>query len=80
MTIPAHPYFCLKSGEHDVTLTSFTTDLSEPWKIPLVRMCKLMTEGVCKVWWRYLISFFNYGIGKKSGWPFYPHTFGARAK
>ena len=34
-TIPAHPGFWPKTGEHDVSLTSFTADLSRPWKIPL---------------------------------------------
>ena len=41
MTIPALSYFLPKSGEHDVTLMLFTADLSEPWKVHLVRMCKI---------------------------------------
>ena len=36
-TIPAHPYFWLKTREHDVTLTSFTADLSKTWKNHLIR-------------------------------------------
>ena len=35
------PLFLPKSGEHDVTLTSFTANLSEYWKIPLIRVCKI---------------------------------------
>ena len=38
-TILAHPYFLPKSGEHDVTLTSFAADISELSKIPSVRVC-----------------------------------------
>ena len=36
-----HPHFWPKSGEYDVTLTSLPADLSKPWKIPLVRVCKI---------------------------------------
>ena len=36
--------FLLKSGEDDVTLTSFTANLAKPWKIPLVRQCKIDNE------------------------------------
>ena len=43
-TIPAHPYFLLKTGEHDVTLTSFMADLSKPSSILLVRMCEMDEE------------------------------------
>ena len=40
----AHPHFLPKSGEHDVTLASFTADLSKPLKIPLVRVYEI-SEG-----------------------------------
>ena len=40
-TIPAHHCFWPKSTEHDVTLTSFIADLSEPRQSPLTRMCKI---------------------------------------
>ena len=39
--ILAQPYFWPKSGENDVTLTSFTAALSKPWRIPLVRVCEI---------------------------------------
>ena len=39
--IPANPYFLPKSGEHYVTLTLFTADLSELSKIPFVTVCKI---------------------------------------
>ena len=53
------PLFSLpKSGENVVTATSFTTDLSEPCQFLLSGCVKLMPGRVCKVWWRYLISFF----------------------
>ena len=48
MTISAHPYFSPKSWERDATLTSFTADLSEPWKFSLARCVEFMKEGICK--------------------------------
>ena len=58
-TIPAHPYFLPKSGEHDVTLTSFTADPPEPWKIPSVGMCKIdVGRGIkCLVVKSYFVFF-----------------------
>ena len=48
--IPAHPYFRPKSEEHDVTLTSLMADLTEHWRIPLVRVCaKFKLQCKCKV-------------------------------
>ena len=43
-TFPANPYFCLKPGKHDITLTSFVVDVTEVLSFPFVRMCK--TDGV----------------------------------
>ena len=63
-TIPALPYFVLKSGEHDITVTLFTDDLSKPWKIPLVRKREIDDGRVCKCWWRYFLPFFFLAIEK----------------
>ena len=38
---PENPYFCLKSGKHDVTLTSFMADVSKLASFPYVRMYKI---------------------------------------
>ena len=67
VTIPAHPYFLPKSGEHDGTLTSFPDDVSEPWKIPLIRVCKFDAGRAMQslVAISYFVFFFSYG--KKSG-------------
>ena len=52
-----------KTGEYDVTLTSFTTDQSKPWKkILWSGHMKLMNEGICKVWVAISISLF-WGMG-----------------
>ena len=39
--IPTQPCFWRKTWEHDVTLTSFTADLSGPWNIPLAGVCEI---------------------------------------
>ena len=64
-TTPAQSYFWPKSGEHDVTLTSFTANLSEPRNISLVRVCKI-DEGRC-MQSLLAISHFVLSYGKKSG-------------
>ena len=38
---PANPYFCLKTGKHDVTLTWFMADVLNLVSFPLVRMCQI---------------------------------------
>ena len=46
-------------AEHDVTLTSSSADL-RPGKKKLRSGCaKLIREGVCKAWWRSLLSFWS---------------------
>ena len=42
------PLFCTKSGEHEVTPTLFTTDLSETWKISSVRVKIITKLEACK--------------------------------
>ena len=38
---PANPYFCLKPGKHDVTLTLFVVGVSKVPSFPFVRMCQI---------------------------------------
>ena len=45
---PANPYFRSKSAEHDVTLTSFTADLSKLGRYNLHNLCKILQEGYIK--------------------------------
>ena len=78
-TIPAHPYFWPKTGERDVSLTSFTAKLPKPSKILFSECVKLIRKGACKVWWRYLLSFFSYGT-KSGGGVSPPPPFGALVK
>ena len=40
-TFPVNPYFWLKPGKHDVTLTSFVVDISEVSSFPFDRMCQI---------------------------------------
>ena len=37
---PANPYFCLKPGKHDITLTSLMANVSEPTSF-FVGMCQI---------------------------------------
>ena len=60
------PLFLPKSGEHDVTLTSFMTDLSEPLKLPLVRVCRIDAgRGMQSL---VAISYFVFSYVMKSRW------------
>ena len=38
---PANPYFYLKPGKRDVTVTSFLADVSNLARFPAVRMCQI---------------------------------------
>ena len=60
-----HPYFLPKTGEHDVTLMSFTADLSKPWKIPLVKVYEFDEGGDMQS--LVAISPFIFNNEKKSG-------------
>ena len=65
--LPRTLIFLPKSWEHVVTLTSFTADLSEPWKIILARVCKSYAgrgmQSLVAI--SYFVFFFSYE--KKSG-------------
>ena len=78
--IPEHTYFLPKSGEHDITLTLFTADLWEPWKIPLAKVCKIDVgrgmQGLVAI--SYFV-FLDMGI-KEEGGRFAPPPIGARVK
>ena len=46
-TFSANPYFSLKPGKNDVTLTLFIVDVSEETNFSFVRMCQIDgLEGV----------------------------------
>ena len=40
-SVSANPYFCLKLGKHDTTLTSFVADVSELMTFSFVRICQI---------------------------------------
>ena len=72
-TIPAHPYFLPKTGEHDVTMTSFTADLWKPWKIPLVSVCEIDEErGMQSSVAISPFVFLSYGKKRRGGGAFRP--------
>ena len=60
-TIPARPYFWLKSGEHDVTDVIYNQPIRALENSFWSGFVKLMKEEVCIVWWRCLLSFFRVG-------------------
>ena len=63
-TMPARQYFVPKPGEHDVTLTSFSADLSEHWEIPSLRVCDIDEESGVQT--LVAISSFTFlGMGRK---------------
>ena len=62
----ANPYFCLKPGKHDVTLSSFAVDVSEVTSFPFVRMCQIDVWRVLKIW-RWSVCTFGRYRGKTRG-------------
>ena len=65
-TIPPHS-FLTEWGKHDVTLTSFTADLSEPWNLIWSGFVTLMKQGACEANWRFLLSFISFGKKSEGG-------------